>query len=157
VTGREVPGSWEEKLSSLKRLTFIPTPHIGPYLVGLIGDTQARILFGAQPPRGAAADAGTKGAAPSMSRSELLVRLNMLGDDVRLQILELLVQEDELCAQEIISRLELSQSSASRHLAQLTATGYIKERRREVNKCYSLNRARVDDTLAALRTFFEKR
>lgn len=157
VTGREMPGAWEDKLGAINRLTFIPAPHMGPYLVGLIGKTQARILFGAQPPRPASAATDADSAAPSMSRSELLVRLNMLGDDVRLQILELLVQEEELCAQDIISRLELSQSSASRHLAQLAATGYIKERRREVNKCYSLNQARVDDTLKALHAFFRKR
>lgn len=157
VTGRELPGAWEDKLGAINRLTFIPAPHLGPYLVGMIGKTAARIMFGAPPPHGAAAEPETKSAAPTMSRSELLVRLNMLGDDVRLQILELLVQEQELCAQEIISRLELSQSSASRHLAQLTATGYIKERRREVNKCYSLNRARIEDTLNALAAFFQKR
>lgn len=156
VTGREMPGAWEGKVGTINRLVFVPAPHMGPYLVGLIGKTQARILFGAQPPRTEPADANVKSAAPAMSRSELLVRLNMLGDDVRLQILELLVHEQELCAQEIINRLDLSQSSASRHLAQLTATGYIKERRREVNKCYSLNRARIEDTLHALQAFFEK-
>jgi DNA-binding transcriptional ArsR family regulator len=152
-----MPGTWEDKVGAISRLTFLPAPHMGPYLVGLIGKTQARILFGAQPPRTGSTEVETKSAAPTMSRSELLVRLNMLGDDVRLQILELLVHEDELCAQEIIGRLDLSQSSASRHLAQLTATGYIRERRREVNKCYSLNRARVEDTLNALHAFFQKR
>jgi hypothetical protein len=49
--------------------------------------------------------------------------------------------------------LELSQSAASRHLRQLTATGYLVERRSQVAKCYSLNPARVDDTLRALKRF----
>jgi ArsR family transcriptional regulator, arsenate/arsenite/antimonite-responsive transcriptional repressor len=91
--------------------------------------------------------------SPALSRSELLVRLSALADDTRLQILELLTQHDELCAQDVIEMLDLSQSAASRHLRQLTATGYLLERRREVAKCYSLNPQRVDDTLRALKRF----
>jgi ArsR family transcriptional regulator len=151
VTGREVPAPWEEKLSQVEHITFIPSAHIGPYLVGLIGKTHARIIFGARLPR----EAGV--SSPALSRSELLVRLNALADDSRLRILELLTQEEELCAQDIIGRLELSQSSVSRHLSQLAATGYVTERRRDVAKCYSLNRERIDDTVNALNAFLKKR
>jgi len=92
-------------------------------------------------------------ASSALSRSELLVRINGLADDTRLRILQLLVQEGELCAQDIITRLGVSQSSMSRHLSQLRATGYLTERRREVSKCYSLNTERIDDTLRALSHF----
>jgi DNA-binding transcriptional ArsR family regulator len=60
---------------------------------------------------------------------------------------------DELCAQDIMARLDVSQSAASRHLRQLSATGYLTERRRAGEKCYSLNRGRVSNTFHALEQF----
>jgi ArsR family transcriptional regulator len=86
-----------------------------------------------------------------------MICLSALGDDTRLTILELLTHHNELCAQDIMNMLDLSQSSASRHLRQLTATGYLIERRREIAKCYSLNDERVEDTLRALKQFLRKR
>ena len=50
-------------------------------------------------------------------------------------------------------RLDLSQSAASRHLKQLSATGYLIERRCSGAKCYSLNRERVQDTMRAVEAF----
>ena len=93
------------------------------------------------------------GFTPSLGRSELLVRLNALADDTRLHILELLTREEELCAKDIMQTLNLSQSAASRHLRQLTATGFLNERRQETAKCYNLSAERIDDTLDALARF----
>jgi DNA-binding transcriptional ArsR family regulator len=146
VTGRDFRGIWDEWG---KELIFVPSPHIGPYVTRFDAEknVMSRVVFGARLPEGA------RVSSPALSRSELLVRLSALGDDTRLQILELLTGNDELCATDIIKMLKLSQSAASRHLRQLTATGYLVERRREVAKCYSLNPQRVDDTLRALKRF----
>ena len=146
VTGRDFRGIWDEWG---KELIFVPSPHIGPYVTRFDAEknVMSRIVFGARLPEGA------RVSSPALSRSELLVRLSGLADDTRLQILELLTTHDELCAQDVIEMLDLSQSAASRHLRQLTATGYLVERRREVAKCYSLNPQRVDDTLRALKRF----
>jgi DNA-binding transcriptional ArsR family regulator len=146
ITGRDLSGIWDEWGS---RLVFVPSPHLGPYVTRYdTPDKQTSyVVFGARLPEGARVN------SPALSRSELLVRLSALADDTRLQILELLTQHDELCAQDVIDRLKLSQSAASRHLRQLTATGYLLERRSQVAKCYSLNPARVDDTLRALKRF----
>ncbi len=148
VTGRDMTGIWEEWPETL---TFIPSAHIGPYITRLERDGVARIIFGARLPE------GTRVKSPSLSRSELLVRLSAVADDTRLQILELLTQHEELCAQDIIRLLDLSQSAASRHLRQLTATGFLVERRNEVAKCYRINPQRVDDTLRALKRFLRAR
>lgn len=151
VTGRDLSGHWEEDLRDLDELVFVPSAHIGPY-VRLIRRKEEHfgyLMFGARLPQ------GTRVQSPALTRSELLVRFNALADDTRLQILELLTEHDELCAQDIMTMLDLSQSSASRHLRQLTATGYLTERRREVAKCYSLNTDRVEDTLQALRRFLK--
>jgi DNA-binding transcriptional ArsR family regulator len=146
VTGRDFRGIWDEWG---KELIFIPSPHIGPYVTRFDSDDSSKtwVVFGARLPEGA------RVSSPALSRSELLVRLSALADDTRLQILELLTMHDELCAPDVIKMLDLSQSAASRHLRQLTATGYLVERRREVAKCYSLNPQRVDDTLRALKRF----
>jgi DNA-binding MarR family transcriptional regulator len=50
-------------------------------------------------------------------------------------------------------RLQLTQSATSRHLRQLSAAGYVVERRREGAKCYSLNRDRVTEMHHALEQF----
>jgi DNA-binding MarR family transcriptional regulator len=65
----------------------------------------------------------------------------------------LLSQQGELCSKDIISELDLSQSAASRHLQQLSATGYLSERRVEGAKCYSLSLERIQDTFQALEYF----
>lgn len=152
VTGRDLSGKWDEILARMDEIVFVPSPHIGPYVMLFTGAANfARVIFGARLP------SGMKSASTALGRSDLLVRMSALADDTRLQILELLTRHDELCAQDIITMLDLSQSSASRHLRQLAATGYLLERRREVSKCYSLNPERVLDTVNALKLFLQKR
>jgi DNA-binding transcriptional ArsR family regulator len=148
VTGRDMRGHWEEHLINAEHLIFIPSVHTGPYITKFGSDPATiPLIFGARLPEGA------RVTSPALSRSDLLVRLSALADDTRLRILELMSEHDELCAQDIITMLDLSQSAASRHLRQLTATGYLIERRQEVSKCYSLNRERANDTFRALKRF----
>lgn len=153
ITGRNLRGKskFEDSLEKAHTIYFVPTPHLGPYM-GWLGDEEVAltILYGAHAPR------DTKLApSPVLNRSELLVRLNALADDTRLQIIELLVTQGEMCAQDFINELNLSQSSASRHLRQLTASGFLTERRKDIAKCYTLNYERVEDTIKAIRTFLK--
>jgi DNA-binding transcriptional ArsR family regulator len=154
VTGRNMRGhdKFTQRVKNAERFTFIPSAHIGPYIAWNPNPEQRELLlfFGARPPKNATVK------STELNRSELLVRLNALADETRLKILELLTQHHELCAQDFINMLELSQSSASRHLRQLTASGYVSERRRDVAKCYSLNEERIDDTICALKDFLRK-
>jgi len=147
VTGRDLRGKWADSLNPVEHIVFVPSPHIGPYVSKFMGDKVIRLIFGARLPKGIKIDQS------AVSRSELLVRINGLADDARLRILDLLRQEGEMCAQDIIARLGMSQSSVSRHLSQLSATGYLTERRRDVAKCYSLNTDRIEETLRALSSF----
>lgn len=150
ITGRDIPDFWS-RLNAVDEVIFVPTAHLGPYVSMMAHQERGVVFFGARIPRGAVVKSSALG------RSELLVRLNALTDDTRLMILELLTMHEELCAQDIMTMLNLSQSSASRHLRQLTATGYLNERRRDVAKCYTLNLERVDDTLDALKHFLRRR
>lgn len=147
VADREVPDKWEGHPDDIYQVVFVPSPHIGPYLIGAFGIDRLQVTFGARIPKGASI------ASPALSRSELITRLNALADDTRLRILSALAQEGEMGAQEIISKLSLSQSAASRHLRQLTATGYLVEQRREGAKSYRLNPSRIEDAFSALRDF----
>jgi DNA-binding transcriptional ArsR family regulator len=147
VTGQELSEKWEQLIASRSQLIFVPSAHIGPYLRVFKSSRIMWVLFGARLPEGVPA------GHSALSRSDLLVRLGALTDDTRLRILALLSQHDELCAQDIMTLLDLTQSAASRHLRQLSATGYVTERRREIAKCYSLNRERLGDTFHALERF----
>ena len=151
VLGRDI-GREEDKylkvaLEHTERLIFVPSAHLGPYVGKFRSGDTLWVLFGARIPEGAQIH------APDLSRAEILVRLNALADDTRLRIIKLISEGGELRSQEIMVRLELSQSAASRHLKQLSATGYLNERRCEGAKCYTLNHKRIQDTLRALSAF----
>ncbi len=150
VTTRDLREKMPGKFDQVDTIVFVPTAHIGPYIVAIERETTSYLIFGARQPR------GVTSVSSALSRSELLTRMNALADDTRLRILELLTKNEELCAQDIIEMLGLSQSSVSRHLSQLSANGFITERRREVAKCYSLNTDRVVDTLRTLTNFLAR-
>jgi DNA-binding transcriptional ArsR family regulator len=148
VAGRELPGPWAEWEEQTEQIIFIPSPHLGPYL-STSGPIEGimRMAFGARVPE------RVQPGSQALSRSELLMRLNALADDTRLRILQLLADEGELSAAEILARLELSQSATSRHLRQLTATGYVGVRKREGVNLYHLSRAGIGGTLDTLQEF----
>jgi DNA-binding transcriptional ArsR family regulator len=149
VSLREVPppgqGGWNE----VEQIIFIPSAHIGPYLLHFGGHAQplARVVYGARVPEGAAV------RSPTLNRSELLMRLNALANDTRLRILELLALQEELSTAEIMERLDLSQSAASRHLEHLAATGYLIMRGDKRANLYRLNPDQIDRTFGALKAF----
>ena len=149
VVDQDLHEKWEEMLSDeqVENVIFVPSAHVGPYVSMFKLQETIWLLFGARLPEGTAV------IYPDLSRAELLVRLNALADDNRLRILQLIRDEGEQCSQDVINLLDLSQSAASRHLKQLSATGYITERRRDGAKCYRLNQDRIDATLQALANF----
>jgi len=150
VTDRDLSSKWAEIDREITELVLIPSPHLDPYIALMeVGASSLWVVFGARIPRGAVVQ------SPALNRSELLTRLSALADDTRLRILEMAAQEDELSVKEVITRLKLSQSSASRHLSQLSATGYLVEQRQEGAKCYRLNTKRIQDTFDALKRFLE--
>lgn len=61
-----------------------------------------------------------------------------LDDETRLRILTLLLQEQELCVCDIMSVLQLPQSTVSRHLSLLKNAGWLADRRVGLWVYYSL-------------------
>ena len=136
-------------LEQARRIVFVPSAHVGPYMGRFKANGTIWLVFGARLPE------GTHVISPDLSRAEILVRLGALADDTRLRILKLIAENGERNSKDIMADLGLSQSAASRHLKQLSATGYLNERRCEGAKCYVLNSDRIESTLRAVSAYLE--
>ncbi|HEV2653403.1 MAG TPA: metalloregulator ArsR/SmtB family transcription factor [Ktedonobacteraceae bacterium] len=135
-TGRELPPHLSALLSHAQEVILVPSWHTGRHVTLWEDDTTSARLFFSEPPN---YDVAQLRVAP-VRRGELKARLDALADETRLRIIDLLVQRNEMHAQDIIAELGLSQSSVSRHLKQLVSMGYLYERRSEgANKTYRLS------------------
>ena len=148
ITGKEITESkWGAELLNARELVFIPNAHFGPYMRPTkIGDI-FYIYFGAHLPE------GSDIRVPELDRAEIVSRISALADDTRLQILQMIAENGEMRSQEIMEAINLSQPSVSRYLSQLTAAGYLQERRASGAKVYILNRERIEKTLKAVSAF----
>jgi DNA-binding transcriptional ArsR family regulator len=148
VTGKEINETkWGDQLLQAKELIFIPNAHFGPYIRATnIGDN-FYIYFGAHLPE------GSEVRVPELDRAEIVSRISALADDTRLQILQMIAERGEMRSQEIMELTNLSQPSVSRYLSQLTAAGYLQERRASGAKAYILNKDRIEKTLQAVSAF----
>ncbi|HSO26878.1 MAG TPA: winged helix-turn-helix domain-containing protein [Anaerolineales bacterium] len=148
ITGQPLDEErYDQWFDEVPQLVFVPSAHVGPYIGTLGTHERLAVFFGARMPAGSLVD------APDLSRAEILVRISALADDTRLRIMQYLAKNGEQRSQELMSALDLSQSAASRHLKQLSATGYLTERRCEGSKCYQINAERTEATLQALGQF----
>ncbi len=142
ITGQDLPeDKWAQSFEAARQVIFVPSAHVGPYLGRFSAADTLWMLYRARLPR------GVELGDSELSRAEIIVRLDALADDSRLRILRYIAGHGEARAQDLIQALELSQSAASRHLMQLSATGYLTERRCEGGKCYALNREHIRETL----------
>jgi len=151
ITGQELEDTkWAELLEAARTITFIPNAHIGPYIHKSHESRSHEslyIYFGAHLPE------GSDVRVPELDRAEIVSRLSALADDTRLHILQMIAQNGEMRSHEIMEAINLSQPSVSRYLSQLTATGYLQERRESGSKVYILNTDRIEKTFKAVNAF----
>lgn len=148
VTGKQVSElKWGNDLQEARELVFIPNAHFGPYMKATRIDGSFYIYFGAHLPEGSDVH------IPELDRAEIVSRISALADDTRLQILQMISANGEMRSQEIMEAISLSQPSVSRYLSQLTAAGFLQERRANGAKAYILNRERIEKTLKAVSAF----
>ena len=76
---------------------------------------------------------------------ELVKVLKALCDEVRLRILKVLQEGNELCVCEIMRVLDISQTRASRNLGILRDAGFVACRREGAWKYYSINRRKINE------------
>jgi len=149
VTGQSLGEKAGAFLEQARRVVLVPSAHMGPYLTKFTADDVVWVIFRARMPEGVSL------YAPELARSDLLVRLQAVADDTRLRILQYIAEQGELCSQDVMTALDLSQSAASRHLKQLSAAGYLTERRRESAKCYRLNADYIDIVCNAFKRYLQ--
>jgi DNA-binding transcriptional ArsR family regulator len=136
ITGRNMRGAFRaEGVQQYSSMRFIPSPHSGPYILMSSNFDELRIAFGAY------RNSSTNRRQVSVDSQQIVEKMKALADETRFEIVELLKAEKELGTAEIIDRLNLSKSAASRHLRQLFATGIIEVRVDEdgLSKYYSVN------------------
>jgi DNA-binding transcriptional ArsR family regulator len=148
ITGQDLQEEkWSHTLGNAEQVVFMPNPHIGPYVTRMYSGNTVTLVFGARLPE----DATVR--IPELDRADIVARMSALADDTRLRILQMIAENGELRSQDIMEDVGLSQPSVSRYLSQLTATGYLQERRVNGSKAYALNRDRIEKTLKAVHKF----
>ena len=155
VTGQDLPDTPLKHLCETSpQVVFVPNLHAGSYLgwcqTALSGDT---VWIFYRPPLPRAAELKES----ELSRAEIIVRLSALADDSRLQIMEYIAAHGEVRSQQLIQALGMSQSTASRHLRQLSAVGYLVERRCDGAKCYAINSEQIEQSLKSISGYLQGR
>jgi DNA-binding transcriptional ArsR family regulator len=148
LTGHEPDKPWiRDRIMAGRRIVYVPHAHIGQYVRVHHHDDTVWVFYGPVVPE------GIDPASPLLSRREMLLRAGALADETRLQIVRLIADEGELRSQEIMERLGLSQSAASRHLTQLAAAGYLDASKVAGAKSYRINDDNVRTTTDAFRRY----
>jgi hypothetical protein len=143
VTGRLLPEPISELLPSIKKVTCIPSCHVGPYVAYAHTGEHLFLYYNCR---------STPLDVSAHDLGSLYPPLKALADETRLQILALL-QGRELYAQEIVNQMEISQPAVSRHLNLMAAAGVLKTRRDANAKYYTVNGEALTRLAVALRRF----
>lgn len=156
LTGQRVPDVLSHPPSSITRAAFCPSAHLGAFVSYIAYEPDLVVFFSAPGllERTGARIAGGRGqGAPALNghfpASDLLEATRALADPTRLRIVDLLL-EGELYAQEIVARLGVAQSAASRHLSQLERAGIVTVAARRGSKYYAVNADRLEALASAL-------
>ena len=130
---RPLPDAISAQLGGVEQVVFVPSPHVHLH-AERFGSPNTIWIF-------ALANFWTLPLRTEpIQRTEVLAPLSALADETRLYILELLATHQELFAQELITKLDVSQPTVSRHLKQLRSANLITEQRsNDANKSYQLN------------------
>lgn len=141
---RPLPDAISAQLSGVERVVFVPSPHVHLH-AERFGSPNTIWVF-------ALANFWTLPLRTEpIQRTEVLGPLSALADETRLHILELLATHQELFAQELITKLEVSQPTVSRHLKQLRSANLISEQRgNDASKSYQLNPVAVEQIFHTL-------
>jgi hypothetical protein len=142
ITGRLVPERLAELLPSVRRITFVPSCYVGPYVAYSHHRMHLVLFYNCR---------STPSAPGITDGTALYPPLRALADETRLQILGLL-RGRELYAQEIVDQLDISQPAVSRHLNLMATAGLLNIRREGNAKYYSVDVERLVGLAEALRS-----
>ena len=156
LTGQRVPAVLDHPPPSISQIVFCPSAHLGNFVSYIAYEPDLIVYFSAPHllARTRNGIANQKAAladfdSSDLAHAELLETARALGDPTRLRIVDLLL-DGELYAQEIVGRLGVAQSAASRHLAQLERAGIVVVKARRRSKYYAVNAEKLDALSVAL-------
>ena len=132
VTGRTLPEWLRQHLPNLRYVDFVPASHVGAHITFSMLGNKWWIGFNANL---VPAQHGNQQFSPA-----LYPVLKALADETRLKMVSLLT-EGTCNVGEMAEALNLTQSTASRHLSLLAKTDILETRRDGTMRYYSLNRA----------------
>ncbi|WP_152658185.1 helix-turn-helix transcriptional regulator [Oceanobacillus sp. CFH 90083] len=145
ITGLYPDTSELEKINRAEFLTFIPAANMERLLSFTQFDQHVYLMFAPQ--------------AEAEEKKEKLADHNAafegLGDVTRLQILDLLAENKEMFAQQIVQQLNLKQSTVSRHLNQLHQSNLVMIHQVGNTKYFSVNREEINKVAASLSLFLK--
>ena len=155
LTGNRPPAQLVSQLTDIEQVVFIPSAWLGSYVSYILYPPDLVVYFDAasfilRAPGSSTLAPPSRVDAARLPPETLVDALRAVADPTRLTILELLGQH-ELYAQEIISRLGIAQSAASRHLGQLQRAGLVSVRTARGMKYYSVNQPQLDTIADSLR------
>ncbi|PJF44020.1 MAG: hypothetical protein CUN55_06130 [Phototrophicales bacterium] len=130
ITGRALPERLQELMPTVQAVDLIPTSHIGAHMTVAMLGRKWWIGFNA--------NLVPAERVQSSFSPELYPFLKALADETRLKIVSLLI-EGEFNVGEIADALNLTQSTASRHLNLLAKTDLLHTRRDGTMRYYTLN------------------
>jgi len=145
VTGRELPDAIRADLASVRSLVLVPSCHAGLFVSPIALDRTFETILIQYNCR----TSGVGEEALATTAREVFPMLRALSDETRLLIVQML-KEGELYSQQIVDRLDLSQSSVSRHLSLLVTGGILSSRWEGGMKYYRINDHAIDRLAARL-------
>ena len=156
LTGQRVPDVLDRPPPTFRRVAFCPSAHLGEF-VSYIAYEPDLIVFYAAPQMlercrerpSVASQTPPPSDAGEADVAELLEAARALSDPTRLRMIDLLL-EGELYAQEIVGRLGVAQSAASRHLAQLERAGLVTVKARRGSKYYAVDPLKLESVASSL-------
>jgi DNA-binding transcriptional ArsR family regulator len=156
LTGQRLPEVLSHPPTSITRVAFCPSAHLGGFVSYIAYEPDLVVFFSAPGllERVGARSTSHRVQTPAAENGrippvDLLEATRALADPTRLRIVDLLL-EGELYAQEIVSRLGVAQSAASRHLSQLERAGIVTVAARKGSKYYAVNADRLEALASAL-------
>jgi len=147
VTSQHLQAEDIETYPTPEHITFVPSCYSGASVILVPFDSQHRrfaLVYNCRVP-------GRSGDTRIAIR-DLYGPLRALADETRLEILALL-DGTERYGQELVERLEVGQSTVSRHLQLLVRSGVILERKRDGMKFYRINRDALSQLSRLLSTY----
>ncbi len=156
LTGQRLPLVLDQPPPSISRVVFCPSAHLDRFVSYIAYEPDLIVYFSAphlldrcRSDGVSSNSAGARASDGSAGQHDLLEAARALADPTRLRIVDLLL-DGELYAQEIVARLGVAQSAASRHLAQLERAGLLTVSARRGSKYYAVNPDKLVSVATAL-------